>query len=88
MFLTFDFFRPVGSREGRFLSAHLDLLSAASSLFPTLTSRYDVDYDEDDLIDTSSSLVSFSKADKLVASENDLSESDTIRGNRSPNLNT
>ena len=75
--------RPDESREGRFLSAHLDLLSAASSLFPSLKSRYDrvdVDYEEDDLVDTSASLVSFSKADKLVASENDLSESDTIRG--------
>ena len=58
-------------------------MSAASSLFPSLKSRYDrvdVDYEEDDLVDTSASLVSFSKADKLVASENDLSESDTIRG--------
>ena len=36
--------------------------------------------DEEDLIDTGSSIVSYSKADKLVASKNDLSESDTIRG--------
>ena len=74
-------FRLTNSREGRFLSAHLDLLSAASSLFPSLTSRKDwTDYDEEDLIDTGSSIVSYSKADKLVASKNDLSESDTIRG--------
>ena len=73
------FFRFTNSREGRFLSAHLDLLSAASSLFPSLSSRR-VDYDEEDLLDTGSSIVSYSKADKLVASKSDLSESDTIRG--------
>jgi len=56
--------RPLISREGRFLSTHLDLLSAASSLFPSFMDREDV---------------ASSKADKLVASEEDLSESDTIK---------
>ena len=64
-----------GSREGRFLSAHLDLLSAASSLFPSLMSRHD----RVDLLETDSDL-SHSQADKLVATQEDLSESDTIRG--------
>ena len=75
------------SRQGRFLSAHLDLLSAASSLFPSLRStfessrRVDTDYDEEELADTAAEPLTFaSKADKLVASETDLSESDTIRG--------
>ena len=75
------------SRQGRFLSAHLDLLSAASSLFPSLRStfessrRVDTDYDEEELVDTAAEPLTFaSKADKLVASETDLSESDTIRG--------
>jgi hypothetical protein len=56
--------RPLINREGRFLSTHLDLLSAASSLFPSFMDKEDV---------------ASSKADKLVASEEDLSESDTIK---------
>jgi len=55
--------RPLFSREGRFLSAHLDLLSAASSIFPSFKPR-----DEE----------TPSKADKLVATEEDLTASDTI----------
>jgi len=56
--------RPLINREGRFLSTHLDLLSAASSLFPSFMDKEDV---------------ATSKADKLVASEEDLTESDTIK---------
>ena len=40
--------------------------------------RVDTDY-EDDLLQTGS-VVSFSKADKLVATKDDLTESDTIKG--------
>ena len=54
----------------------MDLLSAASSLFPSLKNRFRDG--EDDLI-TDASTLSFSKADKLVANENDLTESETIR---------
>ena len=72
------------------MSAHLDLLSAASSLFPSLRSRTytNDDYSDGDLLETGSSIVSYSKADKLVASENDLSESDTIKGLKNHNLNS
>ena len=75
---TFSLCRHSNSRQGRFLSAHLDLLDAASSLFPSLRSSYNTEQAEEDLLPAGSSL-SMSKADKLVASEDDLAQSETIR---------
>ena len=54
------------------------MLDAASSLFPSLRSSYNTPQTEDDLLPAGSTL-SMSKADKLVASEDDLAQSETIR---------
>ena len=75
---TFSLCRHSNSRQGKFLSAHLDLLDAASSLFPSLRSSYNTEQAGEDLLPAGSSL-SMSKADKLVASEDDLAQSETIR---------